>query len=116
MRLEPVAKTRPQHASSGARRTALEHVMLVVVEVGRVPFIEWKRLETGQRAELRRRPFPAVAELTDDSRRAAIVQMRLDGRRLPSAEIEVACLRVWRVDGGALPLGFRWQRLSSPLR
>ena len=47
VRLEPVAKTRSQHACRRARRTTFEHVMLVVVEVRGVTQIERKRLESG---------------------------------------------------------------------
>src|SRR5258706_3857814 len=93
-RLKPVTESRPQHAGRGARRTALQHMVLPVEEVRRVAQIERERVEAGQCVEYRRRPFPAVAELSFDAECADVVRMRVDRLRVPAAEIEVARARV----------------------
>src|SRR5215467_6591135 len=60
--LEPVAKA-PAHELRGRRpRSALEHEVLAVEEVGRIPLVAGNpRLESWMEHERRLRPFPSIA-------------------------------------------------------
>src|SRR5689334_394869 len=95
--LEPVSKGAPQHASVGARRAALHDVMLAVEKISGVTLVERERLESGERLEWRRGPFPSVGEQPVQSEFAAAPRKRIDGRRIPSREVEVSVLGSGRI-------------------
>src|SRR5579862_1299517 len=97
MCLEPVAKCGAEHARRSARRSALHDKVFAVEKICRVAWIERKRLETGKRSEHARRPLPSVSHQVVNSERAGAFGKRIDGRRIPVAEIKVA----------QIPVGFR---------
>src|SRR4029077_14969468 len=92
VRLEPIAKRRPQHAGRGAHRRAFHYVVPSIEEVRGVDGIKLICMKARERFERARRPFPSVAHESVDTEDAAGVCKRIDGGRIPSSEIEVTVL------------------------
>src|SRR5229473_838268 len=101
MRLEPVSKRPPKHASGGARRATLHHIVLAVKKVCRIAGIEWHRCESRKRPKLRARPLPPVSYqvVYPESTRAR--GMQTDRCRIPRFEIEIPprCARCFLAPG-----------------
>src|SRR5580704_1785051 len=128
VRLEPVTEGAPQHACGGARRSALHDEVFAVEEIGGVTAVERKGLEPGERGELGGGPLPPVTQYAVDAEGALASGKRIHRHGIPTSEIKVAervcrlcappricpLLAVWSGICGALPLGFRGQRLPCP--
>src|ERR1700722_3020427 len=72
---EPVAVRAAQHAGSRNGRPTFQYVVLVIEEIFGVPGINWHRLKSGKRAELRRRPLPAISNQLGDPTSAVARRM-----------------------------------------
>src|SRR5205807_843830 len=128
--LKPVPEARSQHASSGARRSALHDVVFAIKKVGRVTAIERKCLESGEGTKDRGRPLPTVAEQALHSESALAQRMRIHRSGVPMGEVEIPQARIGSVTtpriaslravrtgiGRSLPLLLSGKALARPLR
>ena len=98
MGLEPISEGPPQHASIGARRAALHHVMLAIEEIRGVAFVKRKRLGIPRRARTGWRSIPSRWP-AGRPRRTRFVPCgkRVDRRGIPAREIEISVLRAGRL-------------------
>src|SRR5215510_9404742 len=92
MRLEPIAERSAQHAGIGASRSALQHEMFAVEEIGGIAFVERKRLESGEGREWRGGPFPTVGQHPFEAEGAPCCGKRAYGKGIPARESEVSVL------------------------
>src|SRR5207247_1689492 len=89
--LVPVPEAWPDEAHRRRPRGALQHVVLAVEEVCRIPRVPRNvRFESRERPEEALGPFPAVADQFMHPPGADAICMRADGVRGPAHEIEVA--------------------------
>src|SRR5271165_2891337 len=130
MWLEPVAKGGTQHAGRGPRRCAFHDEVLAVEEIGRIPPIKRKWLETGEWGENCRSPLPPIAQYPVHAKCAPAQREGIHGHGIPVMEIEVAeiCVRktasprvepfhsVRRAERSAVPFFFGRQRFARPAR
>src|SRR5579862_1784985 len=113
MWLEPVPETPPQHACSGARRTALHDKMFSIEKIRRVSAIKRKWLEARKRRERRTSPFPAISYQVVNAEIARARWIRADGNRIPPLQIKIPVQqrrrlsppRVRAFNAGARPAG-----------
>src|SRR4029079_15541743 len=85
---EPVAEGRPQQFLRRRHRRPFHDEMLTVEEVRRVFRIRRHRLETGEGAERRARPFPTVPNQILDAPGTRPYWMCAGGFWIPAREIE----------------------------
>src|SRR5208282_4875294 len=128
--LEPVAKRRPQHAPSGARRAALHDKVFSIEKIRGVSPVKRKRLESRERGENTGSPLPSIPHHVVNPKSALPRRKSVHRRGIPTAEIKVAesCIGlkvapgifpfdpVPRAVGCAVPLCFGGKRLPRPPR
>src|SRR5437879_5489557 len=71
--------------------------MLPVKEIRGVPRVEGIGCKARERCKDRARPLPPVAEKIQHAERARSGWMRTHGRGVPTVEIEISMMRVWRL-------------------
>src|SRR5581483_544518 len=119
MRLEPVTKRGPQHASGGAGRTAFHHKVFAVKKIGRIASVERKWFKAGERREHSGGPFPAVSQKAFYAEGALAQRMRVHRRGVPMGKIKISQARVRSVTApgiGSLHVIRRSIRRTVPLR
>src|SRR4029453_7935769 len=87
---EPVAESASRQRSRRHRRRTFHHEVVAVEEIGGVLGVRRQRLESLERTERCRRPFPAVSEQIVDAERACRLRVRTNRFWIPAMKVEVA--------------------------
>src|SRR5205807_3139382 len=82
----------PQHACSGARRSAFQNEVFAVEEIGGVAAVERERFESGEGNEFGGSRLPAIAEHAVHSESALALRKRIRRHGTPAGEIKITKL------------------------